>query len=158
MLAVSPRANNAGLRFVVAEIFTLPPPEVIDTYLYGYLPFPAPEVADRVFIEKARVAHRDKVIEVGVRNIPVFLALLLPGVDKVLAGCEFATVVAYSRGYRPTDIQLTRAFHQAVRYPALQHRVIVCKRLRRQEKRVAVRDAVTGVDLAVARSQQQKRQ
>ena len=74
----------------------------------------------------------------------------LPGIDEVASGLEFALKTVRPRRIFATNLKLARAFHQAVRHPALESRVVIGESAGREVEGIAIRDPVAGIDFAAA--------
>jgi len=74
----------------------------------------------------------------------------LPGVDKVASGLEFAFKTACPGRIIASNLKLAGAFHQAVGNPALVGRVVIAESAGGEVERVAISDAVAGIDFAAA--------
>jgi len=133
---------------VTPQILSLPGPELVHADLNGHLPAAFAEIMDRVFIEEAGVADTQQAVEVAVAGTRVLGALRFPRLDQVLPGREFAPVGAVPRWVLAANFELAGAFHEGIGHPALEDRIIVGIGLRGQVECIAVRDAVSGEDLA----------
>ena len=108
------------------------------------------EEADGVFAEETGLLNLAQSIQVIIRNILILLPLLLPGINKMASCLEFALKTARPGWIVAANLELAGAFHQAVRHPALEGRVIVGESAGCEVEGIAVRNPVTGVDFAAA--------